>query len=281
MHMCVCVCLGMCVYVCGHMCMHSTCRRWGCVCVWVGSVPEGFLNGLRGEGWGLSFSLISPGMFGIHGPLKNRLQASVSGPECPAGGVLDEERLFGDISSGEEADPLAIVAASIDNPSAEPPEPPNDDELVGLFETAIAEYDASQAEEQQAPTPSARRPRILADLVYVLPSGKGQIKWYPATQHLCAECKNPLHRRCFTKRTVRPSDTVPGQGRPFGLLLAWLEHCPPDIDRHDHVWEFLPTPKQRKDCRTAHTCAASEEIRRKERPRRLSPPEPEEPLIIT
>jgi hypothetical protein len=89
------------------------------------------------------------------------------------------------------------------------------------------------------PLELARRGRHQpADAVVEVVSGT--IKLYQRTHRMVAECNR--HPPCFLTRTIVGS-AVParsGQGRPLGLLVAWLDMCLDGLSRFEHVHHFTP-----------------------------------------
>lgn len=78
------------------------------------------------------------------------------------------------------------------------------------------------------------QPRGVALVNMVLPNGK--ISFYPRTQQLEAACR--IHAGCKLKRTTEPfkgRGSRPSQGRPMGLLSAWLNRAT-EFDTHkEHI----------------------------------------------
>jgi len=94
-----------------------------------------------------------------------------------------------------------------------------------------------------APHPELPHERLPAVAQCVVPGGI--VRYYRTTGRLVGECH--AHERCFLTRTTRGS-LVRGresQGRPCGLILAWLSECPPNIEQFEHVHAFRPTLEQR------------------------------------
>ena len=53
--------------------------------------------------------------------------------------------------------------------------------------------------------------------------GKAMLKYDTQLRILSAHCRDPNHGpRCRVNRTLRGGDSNPAQGRPAGLLMAWL-----------------------------------------------------------
>lgn len=62
----------------------------------------------------------------------------------------------------------------------------------------------------------------------------GFIKYGAADAILSAHCRAAGHGLCRMNRTVRPNPRKPGQGRPLGLLIAWLRLGADLPDRMSH-----------------------------------------------
>ena len=119
--------------------------------------------------------------------------------------------------------------------------------------------------------------------------GFGNIRFYFSRLELVAQCANPLHGiRCRLSRSVQGSGTAwrHGQGRPLGLMAAWLLAGQDDqlaIPTHaDHV-KTRTWPKPSLEDRVAARAAiaahpAGAALIAAERPRR--PGEPEEPETV-
>ena len=94
--------------------------------------------------------------------------------------------------------------------------------------------------------------RDAAELVVQLPSG--DIRYYRKGNHFVATCRCEKHQdqdvSCSRKRTANPPRNRSGQGRPLGLLAAWLE-AGPQLDSqaaHVHMQEDISF-EQRKAAR--------------------------------
>ena len=79
----------------------------------------------------------------------------------------------------------------------------------------------------------------------------GKITWYEYSQTIVASCS--AHHNCSLCRTIKPPLKIGRitQGRPLGLCVAWLFHCPCGITAREHVHGFKPTFQQRLECRRA------------------------------
>lgn len=92
------------------------------------------------------------------------------------------------------------------------------------------------------------------DRVYLDVGGGGRLVYYKTRQEFYAEC--PLRgtghqRNCRRSRTSRSSENMrrPGQGRPLGLLLAWLESAEQHDTSDSHKVLFHTTHEDRKNAR--------------------------------
>lgn len=122
--------------------------------------------------------------------------------------------------------------------------------------------------------------RQRPEFVCRIPELGGHILFYEKSKLFFAYCGNPGHGRCMRSRTSESSSRADrvGQGRPLGLLAAWLRgHNLPS--KQEHSWDF-PDHSARLAARQqwrgrSEAFATLESL---ERPRR--PGEAEEPDII-
>lgn len=89
-----------------------------------------------------------------------------------------------------------------------------------------------------------------------LPSG-GLLRYYPEHDTLNAVCDNPSHDDCRLSRTCKAGKGNPkkgsktfGQGRPIGMLTAWLEDCLSFDTQKSHCHDCKPSLKDRQKART-------------------------------
>ena len=147
--------------------------------------------------------------------------------------------------------------------------------------------DEAAADGADAPPPPAAHPEGHAKaaprrgggrtgqetLRFAAPSGS--IVWYAHSQDMTAFCSAPGHVECRKTRTARPG-IRPGQGRPLGFLMAWLEKGHEHVDQQSHVHHCRVTHEERRDGRLLLMQQAGwEEIANKERPQRGDEPEEE------
>ncbi|CAK0902321.1 unnamed protein product [Prorocentrum cordatum] len=138
-------------------------------------------------------------------------------------------------------------------PRAESPEPalpPPEDDCI--FQAAAA---SSAAEGGAGPLPGGGGgpPEGRALALAIFHTEHDSIRFYIRTCRFTAECRRGAHLEhgnCVLSRTSRPS-AVPhraGQGRPLGLLFAWLleDSC---VSQHEHVRMFHPTLAARREAR--------------------------------
>ena len=74
-------------------------------------------------------------------------------------------------------------------------------------------------------------PLIRMGLIKCLHNG-GEVAFHSSTQRFQATCGNPEHGTgCRLTRTAKAGTRFanPGQGRPLGLMLAWLEQNQQDL----------------------------------------------------
>jgi hypothetical protein len=95
-----------------------------------------------------------------------------------------------------------------------------------------------------APASSAAA-KVPGDAFAWVPGGK--ITFYDNKKSFEAVCSNPAHGRCVMTRTILPRLTKPSQGRPLGLMSAWLAAGPAAPNKETH-WLFLPS----HDARVEH-----------------------------
>ena len=158
------------------------------------------------------------------------------------GAFLEMEGEDGDpgaCGSGDVPPPVAGEAAERPPPLPPPAEPPPAAVPV-VFDIAI-----------QPPQAGARNPAAIALNI----GGKGVLRYYDTKRQIVAMCTAPEldHKGCFkTKSTMAsPSTARVGQGRPLGILLAWLLF-PSDMakaSRDAHVHCEDPSFDLRKRCR--------------------------------
>ena len=82
----------------------------------------------------------------------------------------------------------------------------------------------------------------------------GKLSLYYARRTLVAECDNPLHGKCHLTRTLRRAKRgrQTQQGRPLGLMLAWMaKGCGRDSKRHHWAEDCWPTFGERTAARAA------------------------------
>ena len=127
-----------------------------------------------------------------------------------------------------------------------------------------------------APPPAGDKRR---DCMVVL-SGGGVIRWYGNGENFAATCPNPAHGKCVMTRASCGHAFIaaryPHQGRPVGMLAAWLANSGVP-SKKDH-WEKadMPSLSAREAARAElKTSRAGRRILRRERSPR--PGEPEEP----
>lgn len=182
--------------------------------------------------------------------------------EAPEDFDMMEDTVFDDKEAGA---PLADdVLADMASRSAE-----DDHQAVaGVGEEAAAVAAASGDVLPLPPPPApvaARGARNQAMFVVFVPGGK--LTYYGGRhENLVAECDNPAHGRCVKTKTMRAplrlNRANRGQGRPVGLLAAWLAKGAAATSKADH-WSgaFQPSYAERVAARTAlqDMCSADAE----------------------
>ncbi len=78
-------------------------------------------------------------------------------------------------------------------------------------------------------------PKPDDDQLLVVPGGV--LRWYKKLDKFQATCCHPRHDRCILSRTSESGRKL-GQGRPLGLLTAWLKwgHEDPTVATKDDHW---------------------------------------------
>ena len=79
----------------------------------------------------------------------------------------------------------------------------------------------------------------------------GSLVWYPHQKILVAHCGRSCHEDCRRQRSLEPHESVlrQGQGRPLGLLVAWLKESVEHDTRMSHVKYCTPSFAKRKAAR--------------------------------
>lgn len=80
--------------------------------------------------------------------------------------------------------------------------------------------------------------------------GGGRIHYYAATNKFVAYCDDPRHKKCSRER-VAWQGTRPSQGRPLGLLAAWLEDAEWGSTREHCDIGIFATLDRRQESRAA------------------------------
>jgi hypothetical protein len=95
------------------------------------------------------------------------------------------------------------------------------------------------APSQGASSTRAKGPRERADVVVHFPNGK--ISFYQKSLSFETCCFCPGHDDCRLTRSAKPSKwkTRLGQGRPLGLLVAWLMNTNSLGDKAEHCNAFV------------------------------------------
>ena len=145
-------------------------------------------------------------------------------------------------------------------------------ELAAVQEVAAAETPLPEG--QAPPPPPPLHPRIpgtrsRAQLEVVCPNGI--IKFYGVNGDFVATCLQKDHgQKCRLTRTARGNDRKPAQGRPLGLLYAWLQLSACDQQTHLHL---RPSLQERIDARTSLAALPDgTSLQTLERDRRLGEP---------
>ena len=168
---------------------------------------------------------------------------------------------------GGAATPIARPDSEADGRPDEPPLPPPDgdpDQELPPFEMSVF-------------VPLRKPPASSGDITAVKVGKFGVIRYYAMRHQFVAECTCRGHDRCFFSRSADVSAAIgrESQGRPLGLMLAWLVTLPHDITKFNHVFCKLPSFEVRSKCRAAGLAQAASvpvvaELFSKERPPRAA-----------
>lgn len=143
----------------------------------------------------------------------------------------------GDVGEGGDSDDVSVQTSDI-SISSDPSDNSGDD-LPGS---------SSSSSTSKGPRP--RDDKLADDRVECGPNGS--IRYNHKTSNLVAHCS--IHSgNCRRTRTTKPSTgrrSVPGQGRPCGLLSAWLDQARAFSDARSHSNACRPTLEQRRAART-------------------------------
>ena len=129
------------------------------------------------------------------------------------------------------------------------------------------------------PPPSASsRGGERGDAQFVVRHPNGWIAYYPLDQRFQATCgvcpPKPSGAKCRLTRTAHASASRPAQGRPLGLMWAWLDHGPTvsatGFDHTDRYFVRLSFPKDVREAarETCHGQPLGAQLQSCERPRR-------------
>jgi len=140
------------------------------------------------------------------------VEEELGGGPAAADGVAREV----DDQHSDPGDPGSSSSAAQPQPApqAAPPPPPPPPPLD-------SDADGSQATRRGSGGGRAKRARSAPTDATVASFGSGRILHYGANDNFMAECNMASHLRCTLTRTARPGRRK-GQGRPLGLLAAWL-----------------------------------------------------------
>lgn len=175
----------------------------------------------------------------------------------------------------DDADDGGVVLAGEDDASAQEDEPGTD-----LVESAahVAEAPASLPAEapHQPRRVEAAGARNAPEIIFRVP--RGEIRYYARIRRFAAWCHNEAHGRRCRREKVAYEGRGGGQGRPLGLLMAWLARGDDHATSRDHMdLELLIDFESRQIGRQAlQAMEGSEAMLAKERPMRNGEDEPVE-----
>ena len=160
----------------------------------------------------------------------------------------------GDGGAGDEAHG-DLVADLPDPPAAHPSLAPAPAEVPGDLGA-----DPQAAPPPEAPPARAAHvvaallgPRVAAEIVLHAPEFGGSLVFYATSAKFYAYCCNKEgHGRCSRNRTANGSGRAQAQGRPLGMLAAWLEghNAPTKLDHslafHDQATRLAARQRWRQ-----------------------------------
>ena len=138
--------------------------------------------------------------------------------------LVDEE---GEDEVGEEAPPLEEILQDNLHEMQAAPVAEEVEEALEMAAAPGGPPDVAQADADAAPeAPPAPMPDVAAALLRQRAELKlevpgGLLTFYETKKYFTASCRNPAHGRCILTRSSEPG-TRASQGRPLGLLTAWL-----------------------------------------------------------
>ena len=192
----------------------------------------------------------------------------------------DEEQPESESASSSSSDSGSSSKSSDDDDDLD------EDDYVDL-EDLFGEPAASSAAPAPPPAPPHFEPPSgAADVVVVFP-GVGRISYYSSTKRFYAVCLAHHDRGCVMTRTARPMQSEKGnkcQGRPLGLLVAWLHQaaapisCTFESHRCKLARKAISHDTRLEARQLLSLTVEGLELLSKERVRRIG--EPEEPLGI-
>jgi hypothetical protein len=151
-------------------------------------------------------------------------ESAASGVNDIPGWAANAEPWLHPVVEASGSEPLAPPPdATAAEPQPQPPPPP----------------DATAAEPPPLPAARLVRPgRIKTHQEEVFPVPGGEIRYNCVTNVLVAHCGNAEHGDCRKQRTLKAQlrgSARGGQGRPIGLLTAWLQEGARHDDRDQHA----------------------------------------------
>lgn len=206
-------------------------------------------------------SLPEPREIDLDGPLRSALdnddgavEADPLHDDAPLAsahmdGSEDNPGVFSD--SGGELDLEEILAQMIDEDdgihSGEPEVPDAGDVHNAEPVPAMPSHPPEIVEEPVPPPPAALPKRRARDttrhperLVDIRGDGKAMLKYDTKLHILSAHCNHTDHGpHCRVNRTLKPRDSNPAQGRPLGLLMAWLNFADAYATKGTHMVDIL------------------------------------------
>ena len=163
---------------------------------------------------------------------------------------MEDEIETGDVPHDPHDEPAAAASSS---PNVSQPEPNTPAPAAAEPAVNVA---AQEPSDPPANLPGSRSggPRVPRE--DVIGVGEfGEITFYSTTSILVATCRCPDHgpRACKKTKSTKESKVSgrEGQGRPLGLLMAWLKTARHHADQHSHVHygELELSRSQRKAAR--------------------------------
>lgn len=190
--------------------------------------------------------------------------------EASLGDILGDDVLAGSTGNdggGRDADGQGVSALDL---AGAPPHghlAAQSDPLASEGSVAPAPQVPQPELQHRAPSVASSVQRDVADVV--VPLAHGHISFYAKGSRFQATCTQVGHVRCRLTRTGNTSDRRAAQGRPVGLMCAWLGHlCAPTDHRNTFLVKSFGHDARREARHVARAMAGSSALEACERARR-------------